>query len=270
MKHLVAVGVALGTLAGPGPGGTRRAAAEPGLVAPLPAADVAPVELDALLDAAWKETPALAALAAGTVHRARRAVALGPTVGAALGLGGDAPEAAVAVGLGLELFAVPVAPGLATLRALARERAKALLAEQLAALARGEPPAPDALARLAAQVWQDAVRELLGQRRRRGKLLERPRLSLAFEVGRLLEAGAWSTRLRAGVGVWKLTVGGSAATVFTDPVRVHVGPELVVHLLPSRSPRSPVIDVFLRADLGVRDGDANLYGVGARLLLDLI
>jgi hypothetical protein len=53
---------------------------------------------------------------------------------------------------------------------------------------------------------------------------------------------------------------------------VYLGPELDLRLLPGKGPRSPVVDLFLRADFAASDRDTrgDLLTGGVRILLDLI
>jgi hypothetical protein len=113
---------------------------------------------------------------------------------------------------------------------------------------------------------------VLGLENVRPRTMERPKLTVALEVNRLMRAEAWMPRLRLGVGVWKLTVGGSFGPAFGDSTGIFVGPEVVAHFLTSKQPRASVVDVFLRADFEVRNRDTNTdhIVVGARFLLDVL
>ena len=53
---------------------------------------------------------------------------------------------------------------------------------------------------------------------------------------------------------------------------VYLGFEVVVHVMMSKNPRSSVTDLFLRADLEMRNRDTNtdILVFGVRYLLDII
>src|SRR6185369_15245286 len=93
---------------------TRVADAQPSETPPSPAAP--PQDNDALIDQAVAKAQALApsikSYAEGTLRRARRAIAVGPTVGV-YGAGFISPgdvDGALTLGIGLETFDVPVLP----------------------------------------------------------------------------------------------------------------------------------------------------------------
>ena len=68
-------------------------------------------------------------------------------------------------------------------------------------------------------------------------------------------------------------VGGPTSAVYVgDDTGVFFGGEAAMHIFPSKSPRSPIIDVYLRMDFGVTDAtsDKTQLGFGARFLLDII
>ena len=234
------------------------------------------IDLDALVDQTFARigAPEVEKIARGTVRRARRAIAIGPTVGGwfAYAPGPEATEQAVSFGIGLEVFKIPIMPGVETFKALVQERLKAKVRQQIADRFKGVPPEPLEIERIVGEAFEEAKAEILGEKDIRSKTLERPRFSVGLEANRLFESELWMTRLRLGVGVWKLTVGGSLAAGFGDDTLVFVGPELSMHLLLAKGARSPVVDVFVRGDFAAthRDLDGDHVSVGARFLLDLI
>ena len=236
------------------------------------------VEVGANIDAivadvfARVNVPQIEKIARGTVRRARRAIAIGPTVGAwgAYAPSPELSEQAVTFGLGLEVFKVPVLPTLGNFKAILEERIKAKIKERITTNA---VPPREELDRMAAEIFEEAKAEILGERDVRGKTFERPRFTIGLEANRLFEAEAWLARARIGIGISRVTLAASAAVAFTDPdTTVFLGPELVVHALLSKSPRSPVIDVFVRGDFEVTDRETNSDHVtaGARFLLDVL
>lgn len=55
-------------------------------------------------------------------------------------------------------------------------------------------------------------------------------------------------------------------------VKAFIGPEIVVHALPSKDPRASVIDAFVRADFQANGRGVETYDqlvLGARYLLDV-
>lgn len=248
---------------------------------PRPEMVGAPVDVDAILAKVEAESPTLASIARGTLRRGRRAISIGPSVGLWTGAftAQDSFETALTVGVGVELFKVPVLPDMQTIKALVMERAKAKLRDHLVAVVMGRKPDPIEVESMAKQIYDDVVAEILGLHNVRAKRLERPRLGVGFEMNRLFDAERWVPRFRAGVGVWKLTVGMSLSGACLggpcgDRLELYTGPEVIVHVLTSKEPRSSVIDAYLRVDLQATGrSEIDPYDqvvLGARFLLDLI
>jgi hypothetical protein len=245
----------------------------PGVGVDAQAGMQASVNLDELVARVQAASPTIETVVRGTFRRARRALSIGPTAGYWIGpvVGADTFEQAITVGLAAELFKVPVLPTLETLQALVIERAKAKLKEQVAARFMGREPPPLEVEQMAREIWEESVKEILGLENVRPKLMERPRLSVGFEVNRLFQSDAWMPRLRLGFGVWKLTLAGSIGISTGDNTPIYGGVEVVAHFLPSKDPRADVIDVFFRTDFELRDRDANgdIAALGLRYLLDI-
>jgi len=194
---------------------------------------------DALIDKLAVNAPLIERIAKGTFKRARRAISIGPTVGVFGGLFPDAEQTDVAItfGLGIEMFKIPILPSTELIKEIAIKRAK----ERLLAA----NPQPGQAEQLAQQIWDDVVKEVLGMENIRGRTMEKPKLSLGLEANRLLDSEVWGVRLRAGIGISKVTLAASFSTLFTDPdTSVYVGPEVVAHFLTSKKPRASVIDVI--------------------------
>lgn len=237
--------------------------------------------LDELIARAEAMAPSVATVARGTFRRARRAVSIGPTIGAwgtALIDPGDT-DMALTFGIGIETFKVPIVPSIETVKALITERVKAQLKQRIQAVFAGRQPDPLELSTLAAQVYTDVRDEVLGVRNARAKTMERPQYTFAVEANRLLGAERWLVRTRVGIGVWKLTLGISAAVgrvcrggTCDDGVKLFSGPELVAHFLTSKNPRASVVDAFLRFDFQATGRGVETYDqavLGARFLLDV-
>lgn len=222
-------------------------------------------------------SPDLQTIAKGTVRRARRKVALGPTGGAYAGryTGSQTGELAFSFGLGLELFKVPVLPTMDNLKAIAKERAKAKLKRLYVDGLTGKNIDPLEVRRMMMGVWTEALREVLGMENVRAKRLEKPSLLVGVEAFHALDASAWGGRLRLGIGIWKLSASFTSGFAVTTPrVSAVVGAEIGLPIQLSKGPRSPVLSVFARWDHEVRARDAtqtnHLASLGARLLLDLL
>ncbi len=218
-------------------------------------------------------SPKMQSIVFGTVRRARRAVALGPTVGAwgAYIPSQEMGEHALTIGVGLELFRVPILPDLATFKALLAERVKAKLREQIVARFLGVPPPPAELDRMASEIFEEVKAEMSGQVNVRAKTMERPWLTLALEAERLNRSDLWVGRTRVGVGFWKVTAAVTVGAAFGESTAVLTGFELATHFLLSKGARTPVVDVFVRYDFAVTpDDELDLLTLGARFLLDVI
>lgn len=247
-----------------------------------PAAPPPQSDLDAVMEKVQAQAPTILTVAQGTLRRARRAVAFGPTVGlwsAAYVDPGDI-DAALTFGIGLETFKVPVLPDTETLKALVVERFKAEGKQRVLAILGGRQPDPVELDTIVKQVYEDVRREILGLANTREKHLERPQYTIAFEANRRFGAQRWLGRARAGIGIWKLTFGLSASfgracrgVGCDDGIKSFVGPEVTLHVLPTKNPRANVIDVFLRGDVQVNGRGDTTYDqivIGTRLLVDVI
>mgnify|MGYP001587709651 CR=1 FL=1 len=70
----------------------------------------------------------------------------------------------------------------------------------------------------------------------------------------------------------KVTVGPTFALQLGGGTGVLLGPEVALHLLPTRSPRSPMIQIFGRYDVNLRRRDVrdDVLSFGVRVLFDII
>jgi hypothetical protein len=238
-------------------------------------------DLDALIRKAQAEAPTIETVARGTFRRARRALSIGPTVGlwtAAIIDPGDL-DAALTIGVGFETFKVPVLPSMETLQHLIVERVKAQMKQRIVDAFKGRQPEPLELDALVKQVYEEVRNEILGLKNVRPKTFERPRYTVGFEANRLFSADRWLGRTRVGIGVWKVTLALSAAVgrvcrggTCDDSVKAFIGPEIVLHALPSKQSRASVIDAFVRADFQANGRGVETYDqlvLGARYLLDV-
>jgi hypothetical protein len=246
-----------------------------------------PQSEDALIDQAiakaQAEMPTLLTVAKGTLRRARRAVAFGPTVGlwTAAFIDPGEVDAALSFGLAFETFKVPVTPDMDTLKALVVERVKAVAKDRIKQAFQGRPIDPISLDQIVLKVYEDVRREILGLENVRAKTLERPGYTIAFEANRLFGNERWMGRTRVGIGVWKFTLALSASfgrvcrgDLCNDHIKGYIGPEVVLHVIPSKNPRANVIDGFLRFDWQATGrSDTTTYDqlvVGVRYMVDAI
>jgi hypothetical protein len=238
-------------------------------------------DLDTLIAKAQAEAPTIETVAQGTFRRVRRALSIGPTVGlwtAAIIDPGDI-DAALTIGIGFETFKVPVLPSMETIQDLIVERVKAQMKQRIVDTFKDRQPEPLELDELVKQVYEEVRNEILGLKNVRPKTFERPQVTVGFEANRLFGADRWLGRTRAGIGVWKVTLALSAAVgrvcrggTCDDGVKAFIGPEIVLHALPSTQPRASVIDAFVRADFQVNGRGIETYDqlvLGARYLLDV-
>ena len=204
------------------------------------------------------------------VQRARRSVALGPHLGAtAVRADGGSYDAAISFGVALSWFDVPVVPDPATIASLVGDHARARVARlaRQAALD-GKELTPSELEALARQVYRDVVAEFVEERR--PKTLEEPKLRVFLEGARTLDSDDWSIRAGGGIGIAVVSLVAAASVHFADDTALYLGPELGVQLLPRASVRSPVVDLFVRADVAVAGDGPWLLGAGLRVILDVI
>ena len=239
-------------------------------------------EIDQLLDQAIKSLPAMERAFNRAVRRARRAISLGPTVGL-LSTAFIAPEnidAALTFGMGLETFKVPVYPELDDLQEVIVERVKAQAKERAQELFAGKRPDLATLKQMVNEIYQDVRKEVIAVDQRKPQTMELPMFTIGVEANRLFAADRWLGRVRGGVGIWRFTLGASAAVGRVcrgdgcdDRVKLFAGPEVTVHFLTSKNPRASVIDTFLRGDFQTTGRSAMTYDqvvLGARFLVDLI
>jgi hypothetical protein len=178
------------------------------------------------------------------IYRARRSIAIGPVLGAGgsyVVSPGDV-EAPLSLGLELVMFDIPVVPDADVLTDVVIERDLGV------------------------------VDEFLGDKPRRDRTLEKPKLVVSLEGIYLPRVGSGQIRLGAGIGLWKVTIGPTAAVDFAGDTGIFVGGELGVHLTPADGVRPRVYDVLVRYDYGATSGTdgADTVTVGVRMLVDLI
>jgi hypothetical protein len=204
------------------------------------------------------------ALAKAAIGRTRRAIAIGPQIGG-VGLI-DAKDSAsgggITFGLGLYTFHVPT--GLA-LREVVKERVKV---ELRAAVARGEIDGDALVHDIIEKVIRDVLEGAYG-----AQTFPTPALTIILEGQKTFgDADGFGVRAMVGYGISKVNLGLSLAGTFPDDAKAQfaLGPEVGIRLTPIGKMRTPVFDVFARAEFGVRSPNPATVQLGARVLLDVL
>jgi hypothetical protein len=212
-------------------------------------------------------------LARNVVRSVRRSIALGPTLGAFSAYAPSASEldAGISFGLELELFRSAI-PTPARVRELAREKTQEKLARIIRDRFAGQRPDPATMQQLVREIAAEVKAEVLAALGAKPRRLERPRLVIPVEASYFFGPADWLGRLGFGFGAGPLSIGPTFSVRFGDDTVARLGAELSIHLLPSGSPRSPVLDVFLRGDfeLHARDVNDDQIALGVRVLIDVI
>jgi hypothetical protein len=212
-------------------------------------------------------------IARGVVRNIRRAIAIGPTIGgfSTYGLEGGELGGGLSFGLELEVFKTPV-PTPGRLRELVKEKTEAKLKVIIRDRFGGVRPDAETLKRLAREIALEVKAEVVADLRATPPVLQKPRLGILLEANYLFGPADWLVRLGLGIGVGPVSIGPTLSGRFGDETVARLGGELAIHLLPTRSPRSPALDLFLRGDfeLHARDTNDDQISLGVRLLLDLI
>jgi hypothetical protein len=183
------------------------------------------------------------------IQRTRRSLALGPTVGVAgaYAIGPDRADAPVTFGLAFRKFKIPWMPERDDVVKSIRDRG-------------------------VVETGKDVLGQLTGRRPRPPKTLEKPSMAITVEGARFLDSGDWQVRAAVGIGISKITIGPALSGHIGDADGLLVGGELGLHLTPWKGVRSPVVDVYLRGELGVTSqlDDTDIVSLGTRFLYDLI
>jgi hypothetical protein len=207
------------------------------------------------------------------VRSVRRAVALGPTLGgfSTYGPSHEGVDAGISFGLELELFESNI-PTTEDITEIAKQKAKEKLVRVIAERFAGQPIDAETRKRLLRELAEEIKAEVIAQLRARPSVLEQPRFSLPIEASYLFRSADWLARFGVAIGVGPVSIGPTFSVRFGDNTVARLGAEAAIHLLPSPSPRSPVLDVFLRGDfeLHKRDTNEDQVVLGVRVLLDLI
>ncbi len=214
-------------------------------------------------------------MAKGVADRTRRGIAIGPTVGYAGGFDTDGNGMqGISFGLALYTFKIPT---VFDLQELVASRIKARLAAEAKELVKngGQPPDLEELAKRIAREVRD---EILGEPIK-PRTFEKPSTKLVVEGTWLLKPGGFQMRTVFSKGAGPVTLGLSGAYQRANDQNVwFIGPEVGLQLTPIGQSRTPVIDLFARAELGYdRRDHGNMDALhpfvvvlGARALVDIL
>jgi len=204
-----------------------------------------------------------------TANRVRRSIAFGTHVGTYTGMA-ISPSADFATGVtfGMALYTFDI-PSILDIQKLLLSQVEHLVKEEVKRIvAEGGVPDLEAIARKA---WADLKDDIMGALRPR--TLEKPKYGMVVEgIAQFQPVNAMGARLTLtyGIGPISLGLGGSFLRGEMNTT-AFVGPEVSLRLTPTGVHRTPVFDLYLRADLGFDEGDRPyVVTVGGRALLDLI
>lgn len=206
-------------------------------------------------------------IAKAITDRARRTIAIGPQVGY-LGSVDTEGHGMQGISFGLSLYSMRVPSVLD-----AQEIVKDLLRERVQdeikrAIASGHlPPDPKAIAkRFLAEIQEQVMGKI------HPRTFEKPRFAIITEGVWLLSPGGFQLRAGANYGIGPVSLGvmGGMQRANDDTAPL-VGPELSVHLTPIGTSRTPVIDLYSRADFTFGDMAMSTHFVfGVRALADVL
>lgn len=196
------------------------------------------------------------------VAQARRAVAIGPVIGAAGVVDYETPYVDAELSAGLAVFAFePPILDTDRLQDLGKDRLKEY-----------GPKWPHMSHEEREQAKAQIRADLRSQLDPSPETIPDPKLDLVLEGGWHPRAGAWHIRASLGFGVGPVTIG---PTLLVEgeggSASFAAGPEVALHLLLGAGPRPLALQLFARADFFVanREKFEDTASLGARLLFDL-
>lgn len=218
--------------------------------------------------------PEIAEIAAqtarGAIRQARRAIAIGPHVGGYGGVMLSPDDGIGGISFGIALYTFDI-PTVLDLQEMVKRQIESRFKERLEeAKANGRIDLDPK--QLLAEVAESVRREIVGEGLSR-KTLERPSRGFVIEgLRQLAPVEAWGARLGVTQGLGPISIGlGASVLRGGGDTMAFVGPDLSLRLTPTGELRTPVIDLFLRAEYGFIDGENPLaITAGGRLLLDLL
>lgn len=210
------------------------------------------------------------------LERARRGVAVGATVGGGAAwnpeLEQDAVDVEISFGLSLRKYKTLTIPDMGRMKELFEARAKAKIEARIEQHEREgkPPPTRDELEQIGRELALELRADLIRELDLAPKLVEKPSWAFDLEGQYFTRAGAGAVRATFGLGLWKVTLGPTAALIIGEDVGLTLGGELAMRFLPGKGPRSPNIDLFVRGEWGVAGVEGSVYTFGTRIMLDII
>ena len=212
-------------------------------------------------------------IASGAIKSVRRAVAIGPTIGGygAYATSPGEADAALSFGLEIALFKSKVLSP-SGLQEMVRGRIEAKLKARVDLRHGGTTPDDATMKQYVREIIDEVKAELVRELEAPPKKLQQPRFNLALEANYLFDASDWLGRLGLGIGIKMFSIGPTFSVRFGEDTVARLGGELGIHIMPTKSLRSPVFDIFVRGDfeLHKRESKDDQIVVGIRLLLDVI
>lgn len=196
-----------------------------------------------------------------TANRVRRSIAFGTHVGTYTGT-------ATGVTWGMALYTFDI-PSILDIQKMLQSQVQHIVKEEVKRIvAEGGVPDVEAIARKA---YEDLKDDIMGAVRPR--TLEKPKFGVILEgIAQFQPVNAMGARLSATYGVGPISLGlGGGFLRGEMNTSAFVGPEVSLRLTPWGKHRTPVLDVYVRGDVGFDEGDHPFaVTVGGRALLDLI
>jgi hypothetical protein len=208
---------------------------------------------------------AAAQIGVGVLDRTRRGIAIGPHAGGYVGTSLDPSQAVGGVTFGLALYTFEL-PTVFDLQELIQERVKiAAQNEAKRIIAEGGQPDMEAIGR---KLYEDIKAEIMGEEIK-PRTLERPKRGVILEgVIQTTPVNGYGARLSVTQGLKLVSLGLAVTYLRSNGSNlVYLGPDVSLRLTPIGRSRTPVFDLYVRADYGF--GDPFLITLGGRALLDL-
>ncbi len=206
------------------------------------------------------------------IKRARRGIAVGPYAAIAPGLTFDGDiDFQASAGLALYKFDIPVTPSQKRILEIVKARMKDAMKQRVKKMIQqNKKPSKADMRKIADQVWADIKKELLMVLQ--PKTFEKPSFAIRAEAGYSTASDAWEIRATGSIGIGPLFLSPGVALVFADSPAVYFPAEISVPIVLGKSVRTPVLDIFLRADFAANNRDENKDRamLGARLLYDIL
>jgi hypothetical protein len=213
-------------------------------------------------------------IAKRALTQGRRAIVLGPQIGAAptYTFDGDAGFRG-SFGLSLLYFDVMILPGINTLKSIVMDAATDhFLSEVKASIVSGRSLTEEEKGAIAERVWNDIVAKFT--LRQKPKRFEKPKLAARLAVSRntIESRSAWGVGFTLGIGIGPVYFSAGESVQVNKGTGLDTDVELALPMTLSRGLRSPTVEFFLRASIAntKRETRPDSAMLGARVMLDII